>query len=360
MGLGLVLGHATPADATAPSDWFNVKVDYGATGNGSTDDTTAIQNAINAAAASGVGTVKGGVVWFPPGQYVASTLSLRTGVTLAGVGTASQLLLKSGVDAPLLSVWKNVDGTQAAYVTVRDLCLLGSTATHTANRHGIQVSTNHASVSTPLTGGDSYLDLSNVIVAYFGGHGVALGLDPSGGTADVREVRLINVVAFSCGKAATANDISGIYVRSTDSAFIGCTSAGNNGAGFEIVRANNRFANCKGFYNYVEFLITADRNQLSNCQAQDGHTDGYRLASVMHTSMADCSADSNANIGVNLTSVTYSSLSGLMAFVRAGKTSTGPGVQFTTTSHCFVAGAVNGFPTNVSGTNTSGITNLAT
>ena len=42
---------------------YNVKA-YGATGNGSTDDTTNIQNAINAA-----GTAGGGEVYFPPGTY---------------------------------------------------------------------------------------------------------------------------------------------------------------------------------------------------------------------------------------------------------------------------------------------------
>jgi len=45
------------------SDLFNV-VDYGATGDGTTDDTTAVQDAIDAAAAAG-----GGVVYFPSGIY---------------------------------------------------------------------------------------------------------------------------------------------------------------------------------------------------------------------------------------------------------------------------------------------------
>jgi hypothetical protein len=42
---------------------YNVKT-YGAKGDGTTDDTVAIQNAINAA------SVKGGIVFFPPGTYV--------------------------------------------------------------------------------------------------------------------------------------------------------------------------------------------------------------------------------------------------------------------------------------------------
>lgn len=46
--------------------WFNV-MDYGATGDGVTDDTVAIQAAIDAAEAAG-----GGVVYFPAGVYVVN------------------------------------------------------------------------------------------------------------------------------------------------------------------------------------------------------------------------------------------------------------------------------------------------
>src|SRR6266702_4440519 len=58
----------TTLDASYPI--INVKT-YGATGNGSTDDTTAIQNAINAVSSSG------GTVLLPAGTYiVSSTLTI--------------------------------------------------------------------------------------------------------------------------------------------------------------------------------------------------------------------------------------------------------------------------------------------
>lgn len=53
--------------------WFNV-VDYGATGDGSTDDTSSIQDAIDAAEAAG-----GGVVYFPAGVYVVNGALQDTG-----------------------------------------------------------------------------------------------------------------------------------------------------------------------------------------------------------------------------------------------------------------------------------------
>lgn len=67
--------------------WTSVK-DFGATGDGVTDDTTAIQNAINQVAGQG-----GGVVWFPYGTYLISQLTLNAvvGVQLRGSGGDSVL-----------------------------------------------------------------------------------------------------------------------------------------------------------------------------------------------------------------------------------------------------------------------------
>ena len=65
---------------------FNV-LDFGAAGDGVTDDATAINNAISAATAAG-----GGVVLFPAGTYaVGSTITLRDNVTLSGVFAGSTI-----------------------------------------------------------------------------------------------------------------------------------------------------------------------------------------------------------------------------------------------------------------------------
>ena len=60
---------------------------FGATGNGSTDDTAAIQTALKAA-----GGANGGVVYLPVGTYnVSATLTIPTNVTLEGVGKAQDI-----------------------------------------------------------------------------------------------------------------------------------------------------------------------------------------------------------------------------------------------------------------------------
>jgi hypothetical protein len=81
-----VHGHrikAPPPVKAPPVD--NVR-DFGATGNGVTDDTTAIQNTANDAASKGKG------VFFPAGTYLHASPVTFNGVPVTGVGLGSVLI----------------------------------------------------------------------------------------------------------------------------------------------------------------------------------------------------------------------------------------------------------------------------
>ncbi len=83
--------------------------DFGATGDGTTDDTSAILAAIAAA--------NGGIVFFPPGTYKVTTLTL-TGVNVNIMGSGQGVSIISGTTASELIVvadntasgWKNFRG----------------------------------------------------------------------------------------------------------------------------------------------------------------------------------------------------------------------------------------------------------
>jgi pectate lyase-like protein len=84
------LSVAHGSDGNLLLGWFNVKNPaYGATGDGSTDDTAAIQAAIDDCMARGKG-----VVYFPGGTYkVTATLEADSdGVTLAGAGASVSVI----------------------------------------------------------------------------------------------------------------------------------------------------------------------------------------------------------------------------------------------------------------------------
>jgi hypothetical protein len=75
----------------------NVK-QLGAVGDGVTDDTTSITNAINVAHNAG-----GGIVYLPPGTYITGTQLLYSDVHIIGAGIETTTLkLKSGTNADLL------------------------------------------------------------------------------------------------------------------------------------------------------------------------------------------------------------------------------------------------------------------
>lgn len=80
--------------------YFNVKSSvYGATGDGVTSDTTAVQAAVDAAQAAG-----GGIVFFPRGTYrVTTTITVGATVSLLGVGPAGSILFGDGCNAVTMS-----------------------------------------------------------------------------------------------------------------------------------------------------------------------------------------------------------------------------------------------------------------
>lgn len=91
--IGSVLSKTMPV--------YNVKhADWGAVGDGSTDDTTAIQSAITAIAAAG-----GGVLYFPWGTYkVTDTLNIdNTSIKICGDG-AEHSIIKQTVDTSAAAV----------------------------------------------------------------------------------------------------------------------------------------------------------------------------------------------------------------------------------------------------------------
>lgn len=92
--LAATVGRVSLADAQIPPSTpevvFNVRT-YGATGDGKTIDTPAINNAIEAVAAAG-----GGTLVIPAGRYLCFTIHLRSKVELY----LSQVCTIQAADSP--------------------------------------------------------------------------------------------------------------------------------------------------------------------------------------------------------------------------------------------------------------------
>lgn len=118
---------------------------YGATGNGTTDDTTAIANALAAATAAG-----GGCVYFPAGVYLTGPQTLASKVDLVGDGrNSTTLLLRPGANADLLSGNANLVNLAASWGTnstggtnhwsIRHLTLDANGANQSGPSYGIRI-----------------------------------------------------------------------------------------------------------------------------------------------------------------------------------------------------------------------------
>ena len=106
-GASFLLGAQSPARAEGPAashEYINVR-GFGAAGDGKTDDTKAIQRALDAA-----GEVQG-AVFVPPGVYLCADLQLRPNTALVGVPTwnyhgpgGTALRLRDGAAKCLLNI----------------------------------------------------------------------------------------------------------------------------------------------------------------------------------------------------------------------------------------------------------------
>jgi hypothetical protein len=123
--LGISAGYAKGVNQ------FNVK-DYGALGNNVANDATAVAAAVTAANATG------GIVYFPPGQYLINS---GTDLVLSGAGVNIQ---GSGTDNTRIIIGASFTGASLFSVTgnsvaIRDISIHGATTTTTSNPaiHGV-------------------------------------------------------------------------------------------------------------------------------------------------------------------------------------------------------------------------------
>jgi parallel beta-helix repeat protein len=176
---------------------YNIK-DYGATGDGAADDTSAFAAAISAAA-------NGGTVFVPPGTYIvdpSTSINITSNITLQGAGNGSVIKVKDNSD-----VLNNLIKVESQNnVTIRDL----------------QVDGNRANQ-----------DLSDAVAVHYGIY-----------IAASAHCRVENLwVHDTTGVGVHVYDCEGVIVTR-------CTSWGNRYHGFECEQARNcTFSNNYGYQN---------------------------------------------------------------------------------------------------------------
>lgn len=95
----------------------NVK-SYGAKGDGVTNDTSAIQAAINNLNAAG-----GGTLFFPTGTYLTDTLTLYSNITILGENKTKSILRLVDNPTGALLECSGISATQKEYISIRHITL---------------------------------------------------------------------------------------------------------------------------------------------------------------------------------------------------------------------------------------------
>jgi hypothetical protein len=201
---------------------YNV-LDYGAVGDGQTDDTAAIQAAIDAAATAG------GTVRIPAGNYALTTVALSSGVTLEGTGFGNDpddsqkfgtVLLISGANYGVQIGGKSHE----AFINVRDLTIVGTSI----GRAGIRIGYHQADAGHYVTN----VLIENVQISGFTGsaaaHDVSTDEPAATGAAGIYIARGITCTLRN---VHVAGNYYGIFENSnhnsTTMVFDGCSSRVN-------------------------------------------------------------------------------------------------------------------------------------
>lgn len=204
-------GAASRSTRSKLRDGLSVK-DFGAVGDGSTDDTNAINNALSAAATTG------GSVFLPQGTYkVTNTLVVPAGVHFYGLGRLSKIA-SSILQASLVELVR----LNGDYASISKMWLTGRgqvTNAADANR-GIWIgAANHTTAS-------SYCQVEDMTIDQFTGNGVS------------------GVYTFSVIKNNTIinNTDAGIFLppTCTDNLVEGNTCNGSRYSGIDLNGARNR------------------------------------------------------------------------------------------------------------------------
>jgi len=199
--------------------------DFGAVGNGTTDDTAAIQAAITAAINAG-----GGKVYLPAGNYLISSTLNITGndITIVGDGMNTTLITCNFAAGDIISI----QNTSTIFCSNIQITQLGITSTITktsgaaiAARGGHNLKLSYITLNSNLyTGfqfdagaGNQFLFYLNDFEINSGSaFGIVVGLEGNGYTNLVADLFINRGSIANCGAGIGLFNASGVYLKDID------------------------------------------------------------------------------------------------------------------------------------------------
>lgn len=229
---------------------INVK-QFGAKGDGVTDDTNAIQNTLNYRKH----------VFVPKGTFCVTQLNINQYQYLYGSGNKNSII-KSTLDNTNNDVISTIIPATSDRVTIKDLRFIGG-------------------IDNASTGVANVQDVNNTFENIVVENGYGFKIHHRGS----------NLNNCRCGSTKY-----GFYITGTDNNLDNCISSVTDSHGFAITNANNSLSSCKAFIagnkQYgVGIIVAGAFCRLSNCEAQQNRFENYLLQNAFGLITENCLSD---------------------------------------------------------------------
>jgi hypothetical protein len=259
---------------------------YGARGDGSADDTAAINSAMSACVARAL-PHNGCVLYFPAGVYITTGLTLRSYVNMKGDGWGtSVLLLKPHTASDVLTVPVDAFNFSVSSLTLdgnsenggRGNCFfVAPTSTGPAEW-------NTANKQTAPVNAQKWGHVQEVMFSHCSVDGI--------------HINAFNYMLFFDNFYAFDNGVYGIYTEGTNSGFTNFQIERNGTAGIHLAGSNDRFTSGEVIWNggtagtEAAVYVSGARNIITAVETEDSYTNGFFDKGSDNVFMG-CVSDSN-------------------------------------------------------------------
>lgn len=255
--------------------------DFGVTLDGTTNDTTAVQLAINRALADGF------ELYFPLGTMLVDRLYVYSGLTIRGAGHATAFQQRSATTGALFN---SGEAGELVDVRMRRMRFIGNKASVAAGTSGHGIA---------FTNSDR-IQLEDIEVEDTEGHGVYVSGSGVGDETLAANL-LLRVIARRCGKGEGTAGGSGITARGVHIACLGLDNLRNgfkgNGQYFGcLAKGTTLGGGFEGGFNSTSYWGAS----YTNCAVRNVNGSGWRFQGASDfVSLTDCSATGCGGSGID-------------------------------------------------------------